>query len=172
MTETLKPCPFCGADAEQDYYRSYRNISTGLLRRSVAVYCTKCSTDMSLCCEEFSGVDPDDLMAELVESWNSRTASESFEARIDRLISEGWCIRFSYVPTMYKQGWYVVVSHPSDHYCYGSSLHAPEDQPLSKMEALDLALAAAKAFSDWHKNAGARQMLVRKDAQNLLDSFG
>lgn len=69
------PCPFCGGEAETDSQRSYRALHSGKLGRSVAVYCTKCSADMSFCCEDASGVDPDVLFADMVAAWNKRAVN-------------------------------------------------------------------------------------------------
>ncbi len=69
----LKPCPFCGGDAEQDYQQPYRSIVAAKLGKACAIYCMSCSANMTVCHEDHEGVSPDDLMAELVATWNTRT---------------------------------------------------------------------------------------------------
>ena len=69
----LKPCPFCGGVAEQDHEQSYRSIRESRLGKAVTIYCTTCSASLLMCHEDHRGVDPEDLMAELVTGWNTRT---------------------------------------------------------------------------------------------------
>lgn len=72
LTEELKPCPFCGGNAELDRNRHYRNISTGNFGCSVAVYCLDCNADMCLCREDMPDETLTDLVFFLQEQWNTR----------------------------------------------------------------------------------------------------
>lgn len=71
----LLPCPFCGEPAEIDMRRGYSQWPSGNPGTAVAIYCTQCPSDMALCREDHRGVDPEDLLRELAERWNSRKAS-------------------------------------------------------------------------------------------------
>ncbi len=78
MTELL-PCPFCNSGAEIDTRQAYRVLSTGALGSAIAIYCTSCSAQMTICREDHRGIDSDELAAELIEAWNKR--AEAAEAR-------------------------------------------------------------------------------------------
>jgi hypothetical protein len=69
----LKPCPFCCAPARIDSNRSYRNIQTGQLERSMVVYCTECSAEISVCLVDVPDIDVDQLVA----MWNQRISEKS-----------------------------------------------------------------------------------------------
>lgn len=88
----LKPCPFCGGDAESDCQRHYRNISTGNLEKSAAIYCTKCSADMTWCYRDTPEIEREQVMLLLTEQWNTRaTLSQPTADRreiVARLIRE------------------------------------------------------------------------------------
>lgn len=68
----LKPCPFCGGDAEADRQRSYAAIYGGHSGREVAIYCLVCPADMSICCEDVPEAPPEALYDELCILWNTR----------------------------------------------------------------------------------------------------
>lgn len=70
--EALEPCPFCGGDAESDSQRHYRNISTGNLEKSAAIYCTKCNADMAWCYRDTPEIEREQVMLLLTEQWNTR----------------------------------------------------------------------------------------------------
>jgi hypothetical protein len=72
MADQLKPCPFCGGGAEQDYRQSYRTMSDGHLDHAAAIYCTSCSASMSICRGDTRELTDEDRMALLVENWNKR----------------------------------------------------------------------------------------------------
>ena len=86
----LKPCPFCGGEAESDSARNYRNISTGTPEKAAAIYCTKCSADMTWCYRDTPEIERDQVMTLLIEQWNTR-ATPSLEGdaveRVARIIS-------------------------------------------------------------------------------------
>ena len=71
MSDDLKPCPFCGGDAELDTRQSYRNISTGNLETAIAIYCLGCGVHQSICRGDVPDVEPEMV----VELWNRRVAS-------------------------------------------------------------------------------------------------
>ena len=75
----LLPCPFCGGEAETDSRRSYRNITTGHMGRAVSVYCLKCNVESMICCEDQPEDSPEDLLAHLIDQWNTRAALASAE---------------------------------------------------------------------------------------------
>ena len=79
MTEALKPCPFCGGEAETDHLQPYWHYATGVARYQSAIYCHGCTVNMTLCHDDHRDVDPDDLMAELVAAWNRRAALAAHE---------------------------------------------------------------------------------------------
>ncbi len=68
----LLPCPFCGGAAETDGQQAYRNISTGRAETAVAVYCTSCGAQHTIC----RGDVPDVEMSEVIELWNRRAGTE------------------------------------------------------------------------------------------------
>lgn len=79
----LKPCPFCNAPAELDYSRYFRAITNGNLEKAVAVYCTQCSADMTLCRGDHSGYDEEQLADVLIEEWNRRFEQTLADKRPD-----------------------------------------------------------------------------------------
>lgn len=73
MTKTdealkLLPCPFCGGPAEMDTRQGYINLSNGRTETAVAVYCTVCGVQASIC----RGDVPDVWPEEVAEIWNRR----------------------------------------------------------------------------------------------------
>lgn len=87
MSNELKACPFCGAPGEDDYSRHYRNIVTGKVEQAVAVYCTSCSADISICLADVPELSRDDAMALCREQWNARpvesqAVSQPFQQRV------------------------------------------------------------------------------------------
>lgn len=82
----LKPCPFCGGEADSDSARNYRNISTGTPEKAAAIYCTKCSADMTWCYRDTPEIERDHVMKLLIEQWNTRaTASLQGEDAVERV---------------------------------------------------------------------------------------
>lgn len=69
----LLPCPFCGGAAETDSQQAYRNISTGRTETAVAVYCTSCGAQHTIC----RGDVPDAELSDVTELWNKRAAPPS-----------------------------------------------------------------------------------------------
>lgn len=65
----LLPCPFCGAGAESDSHRSYRNLSSGAMETQMAIYCTSCSADIAICVADV----PDVTIEQVVALWNARS---------------------------------------------------------------------------------------------------
>lgn len=72
----LLPCPFCGGAAEIDSQQAYRNISTGRLETAVAVYCTSCGAQHTIC----RGDVRDAELTDVTELWNRRAASVAGES--------------------------------------------------------------------------------------------
>lgn len=72
----LKQCPFCGGTAEIDTMRGYRAYVSGDLGNAVAIYCRSCDADMVRCKEDMPGLTTDEILADLVATWNRRTTSK------------------------------------------------------------------------------------------------
>lgn len=68
----LVSCPFCGGDAESDTRQGFRRMKDGAMSNAVAIYCTKCTVQMTMCHEDFREYAPDDLLTILTEAWNLR----------------------------------------------------------------------------------------------------
>jgi hypothetical protein len=68
----LLPCPFCGAPAEMDTRRAYRDMATGKLDTAMAIYCTQCTAEKSMCLKDFRGLTTDEIAADLITGWNRR----------------------------------------------------------------------------------------------------
>lgn len=65
----LKLCPFCGGQAELDTKRGFREFVSGKISDAVAVYCTQCSAEISVCIPDVPDIQPE----QLVDMWNTRT---------------------------------------------------------------------------------------------------
>jgi len=72
----LLPCPFCGGEAESDMQQAFRTLSGGYLSNAVAIYCTKCTAQVSMCHDDHKEYAPEDLMTILAEAWNLRVPNE------------------------------------------------------------------------------------------------
>lgn len=68
----LKRCPFCGSNAELDARRAYRELVTGTIKNSVAVYCVACAAEVSLCQTDVPQLNVEEIKAILIGNWNSR----------------------------------------------------------------------------------------------------
>ena len=80
-SKELLACPFCGGDAEADMMQGYRRISDGRHGNAVAIYCTKCTAQVSMCHEDFPEYSPEDLMTILRDAWNIRHANAGDHGR-------------------------------------------------------------------------------------------
>ena len=67
-----KPCPFCGEPAEVDSQRGFTNYK-GERGVAVAIYCSKCPCDMTLCLDDYPGYETEELVSILTTHWNKRT---------------------------------------------------------------------------------------------------
>lgn len=65
---TLKPCPFCGGQAELDSSVHFRAIASGEIERAVSVYCTDCTAEITICVPDVPDIQPD----QVAEMWNTR----------------------------------------------------------------------------------------------------
>ena len=77
--EALKPCPFCGGEAECDSMQGYRALSSGRLGNRFAIYCTSCNADMGFCYEDIESENHEAAREEIIAAWNTR-ADESENA--------------------------------------------------------------------------------------------
>ena len=68
MSEELKPCPMCGGPAEMDTLRGYRRWSDGSVGNAIAVYCTECTLEISVCRDDVPDIEPE----QVAEMWNRR----------------------------------------------------------------------------------------------------
>lgn len=80
MTDDLKPCPFCGGDAEHDGMRGYIPFGKprGIVYNNAVVYCTQCEAEVVHTCEDTGRLNEfayDVVQAEIIEAWNRRAAS-------------------------------------------------------------------------------------------------
>lgn len=75
----LLACPFCGGDAEADTLQGFRRMKDGNISTAVAIYCTKCTVQMSMCRDDFPEYQPDDLLTILTDAWNCRQANAPHE---------------------------------------------------------------------------------------------
>lgn len=64
----LKPCPMCGGPAEMDTLRGYRRWSDGSVGNAIAVYCTECTLEISVCRDDVPDIEPE----QVAEMWNRR----------------------------------------------------------------------------------------------------
>ena len=74
--ERLVSCPFCGGDAESDTMQGFRRMSDGQMSYAVAIYCTKCTAQMTMCHEDFPEYAPEDMLTIMAEAWNLRAAND------------------------------------------------------------------------------------------------
>lgn len=72
---TLLPCPFCGGEAESDSMQSFRRISDGKMSNAVAIYCTGCPAQLSMCHDDHPGYSPDDMLTIMTDAWNIRVSN-------------------------------------------------------------------------------------------------
>lgn len=71
MSEKLKPCPFCGGDAELDSQQAYRPLSGApAVGTRVVIYCVQCSAEIGTCHEDVPNIRSE----EVVEQWNRRAS--------------------------------------------------------------------------------------------------
>lgn len=78
----LKPCPFCGGEAEMDTRQGYLALGTGRLGNRIAVYCRSCNADMGVCVEDVPDIEPE----QVADMWNRRAAVEADRDRIPKLV--------------------------------------------------------------------------------------
>lgn len=72
----LKPCPFCGGEAELDANRSFREFVSGEISRAVSAYCTWCPAEITVCVPDVPDITPE----QVAEMWNQRTESAAVAA--------------------------------------------------------------------------------------------
>lgn len=67
--KTLKPCPFCGGQAELVSNMHFRAIVSGEIERAVSAYCTDCTAEITICVPDVPDIQPD----QVAEMWNMRS---------------------------------------------------------------------------------------------------
>lgn len=82
MRYKLKPCPFCGGQAELDSKRAFREFLSGKTSDSIAVYCTKCCVEISVCVPDVPDIQPE----QVVYMWNTQPLVEDLSALVQRLV--------------------------------------------------------------------------------------
>jgi len=82
MSEELKPCPFCHGPAEIDTRQGYLNYSNGKMEYAIAIYCTECGADISVCRGDVPDIQPEQVM----ELWNRRSTTDDLVTLVARLV--------------------------------------------------------------------------------------
>ena len=129
------PCPFCGGAVELDTRRAYRSLE-GRLGNAVAIYCTKCPADQTVCHADHPNLTVEEMVAELIASWNTRaalTAPPPSEGDVAELLDE--CI------ASHRRLW----NHTGDG-CEGRSLESEADASRAAVLAR---MAAPKVQEGW-----------------------
>ena len=62
MFYELKPCTFCGGEAEIDTKQPFRAFVSGNIEDAVAVYCTNCDAQISVYESDVPDVHPETLI--------------------------------------------------------------------------------------------------------------
>jgi hypothetical protein len=70
----LKPCPFCGGEAEFDGLQGYRNMATGAMETQSVVYCTQCTVTFSQCHCDNRDLPHESINSIVIDGWNRRVA--------------------------------------------------------------------------------------------------
>lgn len=84
MQSELKPCPFCGGDAECDSRQAFRALSSGRIGNRFAIYCTSCNADMGFCYDDIESCNHEAAEMEIIAVWNTRAS----DAEIASLTSQ------------------------------------------------------------------------------------
>lgn len=77
----LLPCPFCGGQAESDTMQGFRRMKDGRMGNAVAIYCTQCTVQMTMCHEDFPEYTPDDCLGIMKDAWNIRQGNTEIADR-------------------------------------------------------------------------------------------
>ena len=80
-TTKIKNCPFCGAPADLDAVRTFRSLTSGNLERAIAVYCTSCTAEISVCVHDVPEITPEDV----VSMWNDQPVMDNMQLLLQRL---------------------------------------------------------------------------------------
>lgn len=73
MSDTeLKPCPFCGGEAEHDSLQGFLALGTRTIEDRNTVYCLSCSGEVGQCYSDHENINPEELSALVIEEWNTR----------------------------------------------------------------------------------------------------
>lgn len=72
--DQLKPCPFCGGDAELDANQAYCDINTGHIGTAISIYCVGCGVSITLCRKDMPEYSVDELVEIITNTWQKRQA--------------------------------------------------------------------------------------------------
>lgn len=90
MPDEIKKCPFCGGDAEADlnrFFVTYDHENGS----AVAIYCTACSVEVSLCKGDLPHMTTDELYTECLKIWNRRSSiSMETAQKLADALSKAW----------------------------------------------------------------------------------
>lgn len=76
----LKACPFCGGDAESDTTQGFRRMMDGAISKAVAIYCLRCTAQITMCHDDHKEYAPEDMLTILTDAWNIRAGAREPEA--------------------------------------------------------------------------------------------
>lgn len=163
VTGELLPCPFCGGAAETDSQQAYRNISTGYAETAVAVYCTACGAQHTIC----RGDVPDAELSDVTELWNKRTAPPAPAGEAERLREAQEPVDWIYedeLPSSYPYGRMFAYSKVRDGVRM-FPVYAPSPAPAGEVEMLRGALEIAREVH--FKAASIASGLPKEDPEHL-----
>lgn len=81
MTPTLKPCPFCGGEADLDTNQAYRALLSGTVGKAIAAHCTKCDASIQVCFRDVPDITPEAV----AEMWNTQPVLDNVTMLVRRL---------------------------------------------------------------------------------------
>jgi hypothetical protein len=77
--KALLPCPCCTGPAETDWRQGYRALDTGRTGNAAAIYCTKCSVQVSFCYADAPERSEEDIQEYVREMWNTRPEPDKWQ---------------------------------------------------------------------------------------------
>lgn len=80
VTQELKPCPFCGGEAEMDTMQGYLILHSGELDNRSTIYCLDCDAEMGFCHADLDSWQIEAAIKNLITAWNTRASTEAADA--------------------------------------------------------------------------------------------